>query len=175
MVKNPPANTGNARDTGLIPESGRSPARGKGNPLQYPCPGNPTDQGAWRAAVHGVTKSWTQLSADALCIVSFSNLTLLMVSSGSHPSSLSSECKNWGSEGLTHLPERPQWGWATSLGWLPDLQESSLSLGSFWSPSSLASSPPLCQGCERQEIRGKQEQAQKRPKGILYHTCLNWS
>ena len=29
---------------------------GNGNPLQYPCLGNPTDRGAWRAAVHGVTK-----------------------------------------------------------------------------------------------------------------------
>ena len=35
MVKNPPANTGNARDTGSIPGLGRSPAGGYGNPLQY--------------------------------------------------------------------------------------------------------------------------------------------
>ena len=33
-----------------------------GNPLQYSCLENPMDGGAWRAAVHGVTKSWTQLS-----------------------------------------------------------------------------------------------------------------
>ena len=26
------------------------------------CLGNPMDGGAWRATVHGVTKSWTQLS-----------------------------------------------------------------------------------------------------------------
>ena len=35
MVKNPPANAGDARDTGLIPESGRFHAVGNGNPLQY--------------------------------------------------------------------------------------------------------------------------------------------
>ena len=29
---------------------------GNGNPLQYSCPGNPVDRGAWRAIVHGVTK-----------------------------------------------------------------------------------------------------------------------
>ena len=37
MVKNPPDNIGDLRDTGLIPESGRSPRGRPGNPLQYPC------------------------------------------------------------------------------------------------------------------------------------------
>ena len=32
------------------------------NPLQYSCLENPMDRGAWRAAVHGVAKSWTRLS-----------------------------------------------------------------------------------------------------------------
>ena len=53
MVKNPPAN---ARHTGSIPESGRSPGEGNGNPLQYSCLGNPMDRGAWRPTVQGVTK-----------------------------------------------------------------------------------------------------------------------
>ena len=35
---------------------------GNGNPLQYSCLENPTDGGAWWAAVHGVTKSLTRLS-----------------------------------------------------------------------------------------------------------------
>ena len=35
---------------------------GSGNPLQYSCLENPMDRGAWRAAVHGITKSQTQLS-----------------------------------------------------------------------------------------------------------------
>ena len=34
---------------------------GNGNPLQYSCPGNPMDRGAWYATVHGVTKSRTRL------------------------------------------------------------------------------------------------------------------
>ena len=53
MVKNLPVNAG---DTDLIPGSGRSPGEGNGNPLQYSCLGNPTTEGAWRAAVHEVPK-----------------------------------------------------------------------------------------------------------------------
>ena len=44
MVKNLPANTGDAGDLGLIPGSGRSPGGGNGNPLQYSCLGNPMDK-----------------------------------------------------------------------------------------------------------------------------------
>ena len=40
----------------LIPESGRSPGEGNGNPLQYSCQGNPKDRGGLWATVHGVTK-----------------------------------------------------------------------------------------------------------------------
>ena len=45
MVKNPPANAGDVRDTGLISESGRSPEGGNGNPLQYSCLENPEEFG----------------------------------------------------------------------------------------------------------------------------------
>ena len=46
---------------GSIPGSGRSPGGGHSNPLQYICLENPMDRGAWQAAVHGITKSQTQL------------------------------------------------------------------------------------------------------------------
>ena len=59
MVKNLPANAGDTRDVGLIPESGRSPGGGNGNPLQHSCLGNSMDRGAWWATVHGVTTSQT--------------------------------------------------------------------------------------------------------------------
>ena len=59
VVKNPPANAGGTRDIGSIPGSGRSPGGGHGNPLQYSCLENSMDRGAWRATVHGVTKSQT--------------------------------------------------------------------------------------------------------------------
>ena len=39
---------------------------GNGNPLQHFCLGNSMGRGAWRATVHGVTESWTQLS-DLAC------------------------------------------------------------------------------------------------------------
>ena len=57
VVKNLPANAGNAEDSGSIPRSGRSLGEGNGNPLQYSCLENPTDKGVWQAIVHGVTKS----------------------------------------------------------------------------------------------------------------------
>ena len=61
MAKNPPANTGDAGDSGLIPRLGRSHGGGNGKPLQHSCLGNPMDRGAQRATVHRVSKSWTQL------------------------------------------------------------------------------------------------------------------
>ena len=67
VVKNLPANAGDARDTGLIPGWGRPPGGKNGNPLQYSCLENPMDKGAWWATVHRVTKSWTQLSAHIQC------------------------------------------------------------------------------------------------------------
>ena len=60
-VKNPPANSGDIRDSSLIPGSGRSPGGGHRNPLQYSCLENPMDRGAWQATVHRVAKSWTGL------------------------------------------------------------------------------------------------------------------
>ena len=48
VVKNLPADAG---DMGLIPESGRSPGGGNGNPIQYSCLENPMDRGAWQAIV----------------------------------------------------------------------------------------------------------------------------
>ena len=62
MVKNLPANAGEAEDSSSIPQLGRSPREGNGNPLQYSCLGNPMDRGAWRATVHGVAKTRTRLS-----------------------------------------------------------------------------------------------------------------
>ena len=59
VVKNAPASAGDIRDVSLIPGSGRSPGEGNGNPLQDSCLENPMDGGAWRATVHGVTKSQT--------------------------------------------------------------------------------------------------------------------
>ena len=59
MVKNLPTNAG---DLGSIPESGYSgsipeiPWNRKCNPLQYSYLENSMGRGAWRAAVHGVTK-----------------------------------------------------------------------------------------------------------------------
>ena len=52
----------NAGDPCSIPELGRSPGEGNGNPLQYSCLENSMEEGAWQATVHGVAKSQTRLS-----------------------------------------------------------------------------------------------------------------
>ena len=46
----------------LLLESVHSSGEGNGTPLQYSCLENPMHGGAWWAAVHGVARSWTQLS-----------------------------------------------------------------------------------------------------------------
>ena len=55
VVKNPPASAEDARLSGLIPGSGRSPEIGNDNPLQYSCLENSMERGAWQTTVHGVT------------------------------------------------------------------------------------------------------------------------
>ena len=57
VVKNPPPDAGDIRDTILIPGSGRSSGGGHGNPLQYSCLENAKDRGDWWATVHRVTKT----------------------------------------------------------------------------------------------------------------------
>ena len=63
MVKNLPASAGDIKDMGLIPELGRSPGGGHGNPLQYFCLENVMARGAWWAIVHrGRTESDTTVA-----------------------------------------------------------------------------------------------------------------
>ena len=61
VIKNLPASAGDLRDEGSVPESGRSPGGGHGNPLQYSCLDNHMDRGAWWDTVHRVTKSQIRL------------------------------------------------------------------------------------------------------------------
>ena len=78
VVKNPPANAGDIRDTGLIPELGRSPREGNGNPPQDSCLENSMDRGAWQATVQRVAKSQTrlkQLSMNNYTHINLSKLT----------------------------------------------------------------------------------------------------
>ena len=78
--KNPPANTGDARDAGSILGLGRSPGGGHGNPLPYSRLKNCMDRVAWQAAVHGITKSWTHLRESEM------GTSLIQLPSASLPS-----------------------------------------------------------------------------------------
>ena len=57
MVKNLPANAGDARDVDLILGSGRTSREGHDNPLLYSCLENAMERGAWLATVHRVAGS----------------------------------------------------------------------------------------------------------------------
>ena len=58
VVENLPDNARDMRDVkSLIPELGRYPGGGHGNPSQYSCLENPKDQGAWQATVHRIAES----------------------------------------------------------------------------------------------------------------------
>ena len=59
VVKTLPASAGDIRDANRIPESGRSPGGGHGNPFQYSCLENPMDREARQAIVHGALESVT--------------------------------------------------------------------------------------------------------------------
>ena len=61
VVKNPPANAGDIRDTGSTPGSGRSPEEGMATHPSILAWRIPMDGRAWQAIVHRVTKSWTWL------------------------------------------------------------------------------------------------------------------
>ena len=65
MIKNPPANAGNAGDMCSVPWSGRSPGEEKSYPLWDSHLENLVDRGAWQTMVHGAAKSQTQLSDQA--------------------------------------------------------------------------------------------------------------
>ena len=61
VVGNPSANAGDTRDAVWIPGPRKSSGGGLSNQLEYYCPENPMDRGAWWATVHGVVKSQTWL------------------------------------------------------------------------------------------------------------------
>ena len=82
VVNNLPANTGDARDVGSIPLSGRCPGGGNSNPFGYSCLENP--HVAWWATVHRLAKSSTQMTwlsmhactTGSLCHPPETNITL---------------------------------------------------------------------------------------------------
>ena len=71
VVKNPPANAGDARDAGSIPGLGRFPGVGNDKLLQYSCLENFLDRRAWQVTVHGVTKGHNLATKEQQCMSTF--------------------------------------------------------------------------------------------------------
>ena len=67
MVKNPPASAGDTRDMGSVSGSGRLPGVETAIHSNIFALGNPMDRGAWRATVHGFTKSQVDMT-EHVCI-----------------------------------------------------------------------------------------------------------
>ena len=76
-VKNLLVNTGDIRDMGSIPGSGRSPEGRHGNQLQFSCLENPMDRRAWWVMVHRFAKNWTQLKQLSMHIPFFVDSTYI--------------------------------------------------------------------------------------------------
>ena len=106
--------TCNAGDLCLIPGLGRSPGGGNGNPLQYFCLNNPVDRGAWWAAVHGVTKSQTQLGNSAY---THTHQAIVSVWTIHFASSLFFQTLSTTPLSLGHPWERPSTGLCCRLEW----------------------------------------------------------
>ena len=68
MIKNPPSNAGDIRDSGLIPGLGRSPEGGHSNPLQFSYLENPMDRGTWWAtSLYGCKElNMTEVTSNSL-------------------------------------------------------------------------------------------------------------
>ena len=98
----------NAGDQGSVLALGRSSGEGYGNPLQYSCLENPMDRGAWRATVHGVTKSRTQLSNWYIQVSPSKTSTLLHCLQGAQQ----------GDEGQRHSHDGHEWQdhFSTTMG-----------------------------------------------------------
>jgi len=69
VVKNSPADAGDAQEAGSIPGSGRSTGVGNGNPVQYFFLENSMGRRVWWTIVQGVAKSQTWLSTHALSVI----------------------------------------------------------------------------------------------------------
>ena len=65
-----------AGDVSSIPELGRSPEEGNGNPFQYSCLENPMDRGAWWVTVHAVARIIHDVATKPLLLITTIQLTL---------------------------------------------------------------------------------------------------
>jgi len=94
----------NAGDSGSIPELGRSPGEGQGNPLQYSYLKNPMD---WQSTIHRVTKIQTQLKQLSMHASSNQLLSLNQIHKPQKTVSLNKEMNNYISIFLIKKNQKP--------------------------------------------------------------------
>ena len=108
----------------LIPGLWRSIGEGNGYPLQYSCLENSMDRGAWRATVHGVAKSWTQLSDYHFTSSSSQLKALTAKKQGSLKKQLCDKIISSSPAWVSSLPACPiNFGSPTSQLWANSLKE----------------------------------------------------
>ena len=140
IVVNSPVNSGNVRDVGSTPGSGRSPGGGHSSPLQFSCLGIPMDRGAWRATIHGVAKSQTRLkrlSTHAHWILWWFTAVVFQTVCQAQPDSTHSEASVTRAGLTAQLRVKHSWSW---------IKEGSCILDSEDCPST-ALSPGLVVSC----------------------------
>ena len=85
VVKNPPANSGDTRDTVLIFGSGRPPGGGQGNTFQYSCLESPMDRGAWWSiGLQRIGHYWSNFASVHLINLLQINLRLSKICNSKH-------------------------------------------------------------------------------------------
>ena len=78
VIKNPPADAGDIRDSGLVPELGRFPGVGHGNPLQYPCLENPMAEEPGGLLSVGLQRIWHDCSDLAHTPLQAENMVVIL-------------------------------------------------------------------------------------------------
>ena len=109
VVKKVLASAGDVRDVGLIPGSGRSTGEGNGYLVQYSCLENPMDRGAWRATVHGVAKSQTQLMWLSMHACMHAGRLKYLLSAAVIPFAVDLTVRSWVSHCISMLSEKMTW------------------------------------------------------------------
>ena len=135
----------NEKEVGSIPGLGRSLGEGNSNPLQYSCLENSMDRGAWWVTVHGVAKTWIQLSDYTFTFrkpipqpCSFIYILSIGFPGGTSGKELTSQCRRRKRHGFDPWVRKIPWrrAWQRTSVFLPGESHGQRSLGGLQSTGS---------------------------------------